>query len=154
MAWPLLSCVTVALNGPYFFGPHISLKQHKDHRSYRSTARPILGRNDYKLIRVVVYQYSKFLHIAINFYHVEIWDSYDGFFYNLNWMLVSICMLNCHHMEMWISTFLDDSKKKFKSCVPFSTLHELCPFILTCIISGNKKHDTPLTKELFLCIIF
>ena len=37
---PICSCGTVALNGPYFFfcGPRISPKQHKDHKSYGSTA--------------------------------------------------------------------------------------------------------------------
>ena len=94
------------------------------------------------------------LHIAINFYHVEIWDSYDGFFYNLNWMLVSICMLNCHHMEMWISTFLDDSKKNSRVVSPFLPCMSYVPLFQLALYQETKNMIHLWQKNYFYVLYF
>ena len=55
-------CGTVALNGPYYYflraidGPHVSLKQHKNHKSYDSADSLIVGKYniDYQYVLLCI----------------------------------------------------------------------------------------------------
>jgi len=73
------SCGTVGLNGPYYYfvrdidGPHVSLKQHKDHKSYDSAASLIAGKYniDYQyVLKIKQNIYTSAMYNCIHFYNV------------------------------------------------------------------------------------